>query len=67
MGVTLIQFHSKKVTRFTNPTEVVDMGVFYCDSNARGWHNSHQSGVIGITDQIIFQNGKKLRGVQEEQ
>ena len=26
-----------------------------------GWHNSHQSGVTGIIDKIIFQNGKKLR------
>ena len=32
-----------------------------------GWHNSHQSGVISITDQLIFQNGKKLRSVLEEQ
>ena len=25
---------------------------------AWGWHNSHQSGVISITDRLIFQNGK---------
>ena len=30
-------------------------------------NNSHQSGVISLTDQLIFQNGKKLRSVQEEQ
>ena len=33
---------------------------------ALGWNNSHQSGVIGITDQLIFLNGKRLRSVQEE-
>ena len=38
-----------------------------CNSDTWGWHNSHQSGVISITDQFIFQNGKKLRSVQEEQ
>ena len=31
------------------------------------WHNSHQSEVISITYQLIFQNGKKLRSVQDEQ
>ena len=31
---------------------------------AWGWHNRHQSGVFSITDQLIFQNGKKLRSVQ---
>ena len=28
-------------------------GTLHCCSNAWGWHNSHQSGVIGITDQLI--------------
>ena len=32
-----------------------------------GWHNSHQSGVTSITDQLILQNGKKLRSVPKEQ
>ena len=32
-----------------------------------GLDNGHQSGVVGITDQRILQNGKRLRGVQEEQ
>ena len=35
----------------------------YCNSNAWIWRNSYQSGVIGITDQLILRNGKKLRGV----
>ena len=30
-------------------------------------HNSFQSAVMAITDQLILQNGKKLRGVKEEQ
>ena len=29
-----------------------------------GWHRSHQSGIIGITDQLIIQKRKQLRGVQ---
>ena len=29
--------------------------------------DSYQSGVIGIIDQLILQNGKTLKGVQEEQ
>ena len=28
-----------------------------------GWHNNYESEVIGITDQLILQNGKTLRGV----
>ena len=28
-------------------------------TNSQGRHNCHQSGVIGITDQLILQNGKK--------
>ena len=50
-----------------NLDEVRAQGLSYCNSNAGGWYNSYQSGVIGITDQLILQNGKKLRGVQEEQ
>ena len=38
----------------------------YCNSDAWGWHNSQQSGVISITDQLIFQNRKKLQSVQQE-
>ena len=41
--------------------------LYYCNSNAWGWHNSYQSEVIGITNQLILQNGKRLQGVQEEQ
>ena len=36
-----------------------------CNSKAWGRHNSYQCGVIDITDQLILQNGKKLRSVQE--
>ena len=62
-GLTRIQFHSLKVTPLTNPAKVTDQGLCYCNSNAWGWHNSHQSRVISITVQLIFQNGKKLRNV----
>ena len=37
------------------------------ETNAWGWHNSHQSGVVSITDQLVYQNGKRLWSVQEEQ
>ena len=66
-GHTCIQFHPPKVTPLTNPAKVTDQGLCYCNSDAWEWHNSHQSGVISITDQLIFQNGKKLRHEQEEQ
>ena len=52
------KFHLPKVTPLTNPAKVKDQGLCYCNSDAWGWHNSHQSGVISITDQLIFQNGK---------
>ena len=67
LGLTRIQFHTPKVTPLTNPAKVTDQGLGHCNSDAWGWHHSHQSGVISITDQLIFQNGKKLRSVQEEQ
>ena len=67
LGLTCIQLYSPKVTPLTNPAMVTDQGLCYCNSIAWGWHNSHQSRVISITDQLLFQNGKKLRSVQEEQ
>ena len=67
VGLTRIQFNPPKVTPLTNPAKVTDQGLCYCNSDAWGWHNSHQSGVISITDQLIIQNVKKLRSVQEEQ
>ena len=38
--------------------KVKDQGLCYCNSDAWRWHNSHQSRVISITDQLILQNGK---------
>ena len=64
LGFTHIQFHHPKVTPRTNPANVTDQGLCNCNSDAWGWHNSHQSGVISITDQLIFQNGKNLRRLQ---
>ena len=58
LGPTCIQFHPLKVTPLTNPAKVTDQGLCNCNSDAFGRHNSHQSGVISITDQLIFQNGK---------
>ena len=51
----------------TNFAEVTVQGLCYCNSDAWGWPNRSQSGVIDITGQLILQNGKKLKGVQEEQ
>ena len=65
--LTRIQFYPPKVTPLTNLHEVMVLGLCNCNSKAWGWHNSYQSGVIGITDQLILQNGKKLWGVKEEQ
>ena len=49
-------------------SQIRDSATVTLKSNAWGWHNnSHQSGVISITDQLIFQNLKQLRSVQEEQ
>ena len=67
LSLTPIQFHSPKVTPLINLDKVTAQGLYYCNSNAWGWHDSYQSEVIGITDQVILQNGKKLEGVQEEQ
>ena len=66
LGLIHIQFHPSKVTQLTNParSRIRDC---YCNPDAWGWHNSHQSGVISMTDQLIFQNGKKLQSVHEEQ
>ena len=64
IGLTRIQFHPPNVTPLTNPAKVTDQGLCYCNSDAWGWHNSHQSWVISITNQLIFQNGKKLQSVQ---
>ena len=67
LGLTRIQFHPPKVTPLTEPAKVKDQGLCYSNSDPWGWHNSHQSGIISITDQLIFKNGKKLRSVQDEQ
>ena len=49
LGLTLLQFHPPKVTPLTNSSKVTDQGLCYRNSDAWGWHNSHQSGVISIT------------------
>ena len=60
LGLTRIQFHSPKVSPLTYPSEVMDQGLCYCTSNSYWWHsNGHESWVFSITDQIIFQKGKK--------
>ena len=46
------------VTQLTNLHEVTAQGLYYCNSNAWVWQNIYQSGIIGITDQLILQNGK---------
>ena len=59
LGLTPIQFHPLNVAPLINLAKVTDQGLCYCYSDAWGWHNSHQSGIIIITDYLIFQNGKK--------
>ena len=49
-----------------NLAEVTVQGLCNYNSNAWGWHNSYQRGVIGITDTYL-QYVKKLLGVLEEQ
>ena len=49
---------SPKVTQLTISAKVTEQGLCHCNSDAWGWNPSHQSGVISITDQLIFQNGK---------
>ena len=67
LGLTRIEFYFPKVTSLTDPAEVTAQGLCYCNSNACGWHNSYQNGVISMTYQVILQNGKKPRSVQEDQ
>ena len=59
LGLTLIQFHPQKVTPLTNPAKVTDQELCYCNCDGWGWHNSHQSGVISITDQLILKKMEK--------
>ena len=58
-------FHSTKVTPLANTAEVMDQGLYYCNSNIWLSYNSHHSEVISITDQLIFQNGKDFQSLQE--
>ena len=58
--LTRIQFHPPKVTSLTDPAKVTDQGLCYCNSDAWGRHNSHQNGVISITDQLIFKMEKSF-------
>ena len=58
LSFTRIQFYPPKVAPLTNLDEVTAQGLCYCNSNAWGWHNSYQNGVIDITDQLILQNEK---------
>ena len=69
LGLTPIQFHSLQVTSRTNPTEVRNQGLCATVTRTPGYGTKaiKLSGVISITDQLIFQNVKKLRSVQEEQ
>ena len=55
LGLTRIQFHpSRSHDSLTLPRSRTDQRLCYCNS-----HNSHQNGVISMTDQLILQNGKK--------
>ena len=39
------------VTPLTNPAEVTDQGLYYCNSNAWGWHNSHK---VELIDDVVM-------------
>ena len=54
------KFHSPKVTSLTNPTEVTNRGLCNCNSNAWGWHNSHQRS-HQHNQSICFTYSKKAR------
>ena len=56
LSLTHIQFHPQKLTPLANLAEVMIHRFCYCNSNACGWHNSYQNGVVGITNQQIFKN-----------
>ena len=58
-SLTRVQFHPPKVIPLTNLVEVTVQELCYCNSNAWVWYNGHQN--IGITDQLIFQNEKRVR------
>ena len=60
LGLTRIQFHPPEVTRRIHSDKVTVQGLSYRNSSAWGWHNSHQSTVVNITNKLILQNGKKL-------
>ena len=45
-----IQFHPSK----GDLAKVIVQGLCYCNSNAWLRHNGYQSGLIGITDQLIL-------------
>ena len=64
LGLTSNQYHPPKVTPLTNPTKITDQGLCYCNPDAWGWHNSHQSGVISITDQLMLLRLSALTGGQ---
>ena len=58
LSLTHVQFHPPKVTPLTNLSEGTVQRLCYYNSNAWGWQNSHQSGVVGLTDQLIFHEEK---------
>ena len=60
LSLTRIQFHPQTVIPLANLYEVTIQRFFYSNSDAWGWHNSYQSGVVGITDQQILQNGENF-------
>ena len=61
LSLTRIQFHPRKVTPLTNTAKVTAQGLCSCNSDAWGRHNSYKSGVIGITEQLIRENGKSSK------
>ena len=64
LRLTRIKLHPPNAIPLNNLDAVTGQGLCYCNFNVWGWHNSYKSGLIGIIDQLIRQNGKKLQGVR---
>ena len=52
--------YPRYVYPLTDLADVTVKALCYCNSNAWGWDNSFESGVISIIDMLILEYGKKL-------
>ena len=66
LTLTRIQFHHRKVTQLITLPSLCFRDSATVTLTPGDGTKAHQSGVIGIANQFILQNGKKLRGVYTE-